>query len=82
MKLEINDDLADEIVRQVLRQQYESLCHSIKNLESRHDLADYEEQDLKDNIMYARAIRTTVEYFSLHDDHQRWLQSVEDELND
>lgn len=82
MKLEINDDLADEIIRQVLRRQYESLCHSIKSLENRLDLAFYEESDLKDNIMYARAIRTTLEYFSEHADHQRWLQSVEDELND
>lgn len=82
MKLEINDDLADEIVRQVLRQQYESLCHAINSLESRLDLAAYEEADLKDNIMYARAIRGTLEFFSQHDDHQRWLQSVEDELND
>lgn len=82
MKLEINDDLADEIMRQVLRQQYESLCHSIKILENRLNLPFYEETDLKDNIMYARAIRTTLEYFTEHADHQRWLQSVEDELND
>jgi len=75
MKLEINDDMADEIVRQVLREQYEGLCESIKTLEGRLNLKPYEEQDLKDNIANARAIRTALAYFTVYEDHERWLQS-------
>lgn len=82
MKLEITDEISDEIVRQVLRETYESLCHSIKSLEGRLILKPFEEEDLTNNILIARAVRTAVAYFSVHEDHERWLQSVEDELND
>ena len=82
MKLEIDDDLVDKIVVEALRRQYESLCNSIHDLEGRRSLAKYEEEDLKDNIMFARAIRKAVEYFSPADDHERWLISVEDEVNE
>jgi hypothetical protein len=82
MKLEIDDGLVDKIVVGALRHQYESLCESIHTLEGRRSLAKYEEEDLKDNIMYARAIRKAVEYFSPADDHERWLMNVEDEYND
>jgi hypothetical protein len=82
MKLEIDDGLVDKIVVEALRRQYESLCESIHDLEGRRSLAKYEEEDLKDNIMYARAIRKAVEYFSPVNDHERWLTSVEDEINE
>jgi hypothetical protein len=82
MKLEIDDDLVDKIVVEALLRQYESLCESIHALEGRRSLAKYEEEDLKDNIMFARAIRKAVEYFSVASDHERWLTSVEDEIND
>jgi hypothetical protein len=82
MKLEIDDDLVDKIVVEALRRQYESLCNSIHDLEGRRSLAKYEEEDLRDNIMYARAIRKAVEYFSVASDHERWLTSVDDLIND
>ena len=82
MKLEIDDDLVDKIVVEALRRQYENLCDSIHDLEGRRSLAPHEEEDLKDNIRYARAMRVAVEYFSVATEHERWLTSVEDEFNE
>ena len=71
VKVEITNDTADALFRDILVQDYRGLVRSISELESREsELAPHEAQDLANDLRFKTALEIMMEYY-LTDDQRR-----------
>lgn len=66
MKIQINDESVNDILKSVLVDDYKSLLKSISELESlekSENIERYEIKDLSDQIRYKNALAITLEYY-------------------
>ena len=67
MKIEIDDDTADNVVRTTMFDLYESLKDQRYNLKQRiKELKDFEKEDLKYNKTLLAAVITIIKYITTH----------------
>ena len=70
-KIEITDDTANALFRDILAQDYRGLVHSISELESRETtLEQYQAEDLTNDRRFKAAIEIMMEYYFSHDQMQ------------
>ncbi len=63
MKIELNDEAVDGLIKSILIQDYKGLCQDITNLEESEELANYQKEDLKNNYRYRNAMEVMMEYY-------------------
>lgn len=63
MKVELNQDAVDAIFQSMLLQDYVNLKSDTKRLKESKNLAEYQMQDLEDNKMYLKAMKTLLPYY-------------------
>lgn len=68
MQLEIDDAVADGLVRSVLLDAYAQMRESLEKLGNCPNLKDYQQQDLDYYRTMAPAMRLVIEYFSTSDE--------------
>ena len=74
MKIEIDDDAADNIVRAIMFDLYESLKDERYNLKQRKELKDFEKEDLEYNKTLLAAVITIIKYITAHNDLPKELK--------
>lgn len=71
--IELQADTLDDIFKQILVEDYRSLCRDIKALKKERKtsgLKEYQIEDLSDNIRYRDALKTAITYYFAHDEAQ------------
>lgn len=63
MKIELNSEAVDGLIKSILLQDYKGLCSDIANLESAQELPEYKQQDLVANREYKAAMEKLMEYY-------------------
>ena len=63
MIIELNNDAVDNILKNILIQDYKNLCSDIDNLESAKELPAYKQEDLTANREYKAAMEKLMEYY-------------------
>ena len=66
MKIEIDDDTADNVVRASMLELYEDLKDKRHNLKQRKELKDFEKEELEDNKTLLAAVITIIKYITAH----------------
>jgi len=66
MKIEVDDDTADNVVRATMFDLYESLKDKRHNLKQRKELKDFEKEDLEYNKTLLAAVITIIKYITAH----------------
>ena len=66
MKIEIDDDAADSVVRASMLDLYESLKDKRHNLKQRKELKDFEKEDSEYNKTLLAAVVTIIKYITAH----------------
>lgn len=78
VKVEICDETADSLFRDILIQDYRSLQISIDQLLQKKGLAAYEEEDLRNDMRYVEAMRVLMEYYLPYDQMRKVLGETTD----
>lgn len=63
MKIDIENEFVDHLVRHRLKLDYLYLVQDIKKLEAMENRASYQEQDLKDTLTYKASMEHMLEYY-------------------
>lgn len=63
MLLELNDDVADEIVCATIKQSMKFLKKDIKELKAKKNLEAYQKEDLGNNIHVLAALEIAYDYY-------------------
>ncbi|MFY8212558.1 MAG: hypothetical protein ACOVLB_07845 [Candidatus Nanopelagicus sp.] len=63
MKVDIENEFVDHLVRHRLKLDYQYLLQDIKKLEEMEKREPYQEQDLKDTLMYKGSMEHMLEYY-------------------
>ena len=74
--IELQADTLDAIFKQILVEDYRSLCRDIKVLKKEHKtvgLKTYQYEDLIDNIRYRDAMKVAITYYFAHDEAREIL---------
>ena len=75
--VELNDEAMDAIFRNILVEDYNSLCRDIKALKKERKtsgLKEYQIEDLADNIRYRDAMKVLIGYYFAHNEAQEILK--------
>ena len=75
--VELNDEAMDAIFRNILVEDYNSLCRDIKTLKKERKaigLKEYQVEDLSDNIRYRDAMKVLIGYYFAHNEAQEILK--------
>jgi hypothetical protein len=76
-KIEISDETADSMFRDILKQDYLGLKRDIKNLKERGDLLpEFERKDLEFNQRIADAMEIVMEYYFVESTMLKIIQST------
>ena len=76
-KIEISDDTAEAIFRDILIQDFKGIIASVRELEGRlQELESYELEDLHDNRRYAEALKVMMGYYLAHDEAERVINET------
>ena len=62
-QIDISDETADALFRDILVTDYRGLRRQIYELRARGELPDYEQEDLETAIQYFEAIKIMMEYY-------------------
>lgn len=74
-QIDISDDTADALFRDILITDYRGLRKQIYDLRARGELPDFEQEDLENAIRYFEAMKIMMEYYMpLHE-----AQSIQEE---
>jgi hypothetical protein len=65
-QIDISDDTADALFRDILITDYRGLRTQIYELRARGELPDFEQEDLENAIRYYEAIKIMMEYYLPH----------------
>ena len=76
MKVDINQELADQILTQSILYDIASLRRDIMRLELTGELPPYRQEDLTDNLKYVKALELAAEYYIGFD----WEKHLEKDL--
>jgi hypothetical protein len=74
--IELQADTLDTIFKQILVEDYRSLCRDIKVLKKEHKtsgLKTYQYEDLINNIRYRDAMKVAITYYFAHDEAREIL---------
>lgn len=74
--IELQADTLDAIFKQILVEDYRSLCRDIKVLKKEHKtsgLKTYQYEDLINNIRYRDAMKVAITYYFAHDEAREIL---------
>jgi|TARA_R110000868_G_scaffold168243_1_gene402900 hypothetical protein len=63
MQIEINDEIADHIIKTKLRESIDAVRQEIKNLKKNKSRAPYEDADLKHGVKLLPQLEAVYEYF-------------------
>ena len=74
MKIEIDDDAADSVVRASMLDLYESLKDERRKLNQRKELKDFEKEDLEYNKTLLAAAITIIKHFTAHNNLPKELK--------
>jgi pimeloyl-CoA synthetase len=81
--IEIETDTLDAIFRQIIVEDYRSLCRDIKALKKErktNGLMEYQIEDLSDNIRYRDALKIAITYYFAHDEAREILGKKHDKV--
>lgn len=76
--LELSFEQAQEIVQNVLMEDFSNLCEEIAALEDRGDLEDFEIQDLEDSKRFRKAMKRMLRYYLPRTEADEYIESVEE----
>lgn len=62
-----------EIIREIVRADYNRLLNDCVELMAKDDLEDFQKEDLMNNLESMKGFLKTLEFYSVHEDHQAWL---------
>ena len=74
MKIEIDDDAADSVVKASMLDLYESLKDERRKLNQRKELKDFEKEDLEYNKTLLAAAITIIKYITAHNNLPKELK--------
>ena len=74
MKIEIDDDTADNVVRASMLDLYEDLKDKRHNLKQRKELKDFEKEELEYNKTLLAAVITIIKYITAHNNLPKELK--------
>ena len=74
MKIEVDDDAADSVVRASMLDLYESLKDERRKLKQRKELKDFEKEDLEYNKTLLAAAITIIKYITAHNNLPKELK--------
>ena len=74
MKIEIDDDAADSVVKASMLDLYESLKDKRRNLKQRKELKDFEKEDLEYNKTLLAAAITIIKHITAHNNLPKELK--------
>ena len=63
IKLAIDDELSDKIIKQSLREQIVLLKKNISDLRKKRKLEPYQQVDLDNDVMYLNALEKVYDYY-------------------
>lgn len=63
MKVELNNDAVDALLKSVLLQDYKCLTKDIQRLSKLENSFEYQKEDLENNLRYIQAMETILEYY-------------------
>jgi hypothetical protein len=69
-------DVADQLVVTILKETYEGIQGEVDDLSRKRRLAPHEEQDLKDSLYNLRCLQQVIQYFSMPNEFEKWLDEV------
>ena len=75
--IELDTEAMDAIFRNILVEDYNSLCRDIKTLKKERKaigLKEYQVEDLSDNIRYRDAMKVLIGYYFAHEEAQEILK--------
>ena len=75
--IELDAEAMDTIFRNILVEDYNSLCRDIKSLKKERKyigLKEYQIEDLSDNIRYRDAMKVLIGYYFAHEEAQTILK--------
>jgi hypothetical protein len=81
--IELQADTLDAIFKQILVEDYRSLCRDIKALKKERKtsgLKEYQIEDLSDNIRYRDALKIAITYYFAHDEAREILGKKHDKV--
>lgn len=81
--IELQADTLDAIFKQILVEDYHSLCRDIKALKKERKtsgLKEYQIEDLSDNIRYRDALKVAITYYFAHDEAREILGKKHDKV--
>jgi hypothetical protein len=73
MILEIDDEMVDKIVKTVLKNDYERVCYSIRELLKQLDLKPYQEEDLVNDLEIKKALEVMLRYYLPYDEANKFI---------
>jgi hypothetical protein len=73
MILEIDDEMADKIVKTALKNDYERVCYSIRELLKQVDLKPYQEEDLVNDLEFKKALEFMLRYYLPYDEANKFI---------
>lgn len=82
IKINIQEETAEELFRTILIQDYKNLVSDIKTLKKRRrkkGLQFYEQQDLDNNVNFMNGIEIMLTYYLSHDEAQKVIKETHSE---
>lgn len=76
--IELQADTLDAIFKQILVEDYRSLCRDIKALKKEHKtvgLKTYQYEDLTNNIRYRNALKVAITYYFAHEEAKNIIKN-------
>ena len=77
-KVQISDETADSLFRDILVQDYKGLQKNIDELLQKQGLEAYEKVDLTNDMRYVEAMRVLMEYYLPYDQMRKLLGETTD----
>lgn len=78
MKIELDDDVVDNIVLSVLKKDYRRLCDEITDLKLKQTLQPHQQEDLKHSTEYKQAIEGVLRYYMYIGDAEKFIKECND----
>jgi hypothetical protein len=77
-KVELSHDTVSMILRDILVEDYISICNDIKDLEAKFDkLQHYEREDLENNKYYRKGFKKILRYYLTHTEAEELILRME-----
>lgn len=75
-KIDVCDETVENILRDILVQDYKGICNDIKTLEQRENLPEHLMSDLESNKYYREGFEILLKYYLRYDDANELIKEM------